>query len=69
MKLGKNVDFNSSASNEARGAGCTLLCSILCETGAIGLCSCTNNKYEQKGGTYYSNRNWLVAQTREPASS
>lgn len=68
MNFGKNIDFSASALNETRGAGCTLLCSILCENGAISLCSCKNNKAEQKGGTYYSNRNQLVAQTREPTS-
>lgn len=69
MKFGKNVNYNSLESNDSRAAGCTLLCSILCERGSIKLCSCANNKADRKGGTYYTNRNWLIAITREPVTA
>ncbi len=64
-ELGKKSSISNEGIVESNGAY-AIGCSSLCETGAVVLCKCKNNKKANKGSSYYSKRNSNAASNRVP---
>ena len=59
--------FNVTGNDGIRPRGvCTGFCPILCKNAAVIWCACKNKKYDNKGGTYYTNYNSVVCDNRTP---